>query len=123
MKSALIRTVTLAVLALAFLSPIVPVHTARAADSTFSAPTLAPLAEKGFKVVANTSEATVKFRGVLVLSNAVISAISFPTRLGSAGNYSGDSAIVGKTLTAGVFYPVYGDTITLASGSVVLIKR
>ena len=71
---------------------------------------------KGFKIVTGTDEVVYNFKAVIPLANAVISAITFDTNAG----YAGDSAIVGKTLTAGVVYPIHGKSITLTSGSVFL---
>lgn len=120
MKSAFVRLITFAAVALS----LIALPASRAADTTYSNPSLAPLAEKGFKVITGTSVVTVKFRAVIPLaSNAVIDAITFPARISGAGNYSGHSAIVGKTLTAGVEYPIFGDSIQLDSGSCIVILR
>lgn len=77
---------------------------------------------KGYQVVADTSQADVQFYGISVLADAVISAMAAPSSGNELGTgYDGDEAgIAGPTLPAGVFYPIRGSSITLASGTVIL---
>ena len=72
----------------------------------------------GFKILSNTTNTVYNFREIIPLTNTVIASIAFPLN----ETYSGDSQIVGVTLTAGVKYPIYGAQIRLTSGSVILIK-
>lgn len=118
-----LRSFCLLAAALTFaVAPFVPAP-AHAAESTFANPSLAPLAEKGFVVVTGTSTVTADFRAVIPLASTVIDTITFPTRLAAAGNYSGDTAIQGKTLAANIRYPIFGKSIKLASGSCIIILR
>lgn len=76
--------------------------------------------QKGFKVIADTAEAEVPFFCIIPLEDAVIADIEFPP---IAPEYNGDATIVGKTLPKGVPLYIWGDTITLTSGSVILMRR
>jgi hypothetical protein len=72
---------------------------------------------------AATGANAFKFRAITPVTSTVISAISFPTSLDKTGAYYGDADIIGKTLTAGVTYPIYGNSVTLSSGTAVLTLR
>lgn len=111
-----------AVCALAVL-PIAAPAPARAADTTFTNPDLPTLGERGFKIVTGTGTVTEKFVAVIPLESTVINTITFPTKLAAGGAYRGDTAIQGKTLAANVRYPVFGNSIKLTSGSVMLVLR
>lgn len=76
---------------------------------------------KGFKIVADTTETTYAFSAIIPITTAVIAEITFPTKI--KPSYTGDQAVVGKSLTVGVTYPIFGDVIKLTSGSVMLIAR
>jgi hypothetical protein len=79
-------------------------------------------ASKGYEVADDTNAHEVSFFGITVLEAAVISAISAPTGQGPENtSYNGDEAgIAGPTLPAGVFLPIRGSSITLASGKVIV---
>jgi len=69
--------------------------------------------DKGFKYVSSSAAITVGsqvYYGLQVLSDLVISAITF------ANGYEGDSAIVGKTLPAGLYRPMMFSALTITSG-------
>lgn len=118
-----LRSFCLLAAALTFaVAPFVPTP-APAAESTFANPSLAPLAEKGFQVITGTGTVTANFRAVIPLEATVINTITFPTKLAAAGNYSGDTAIQGKTLAANIKYPVFGTSIKLTSGSCIIVLR
>ena len=76
---------------------------------------------KGYKVVANTTEATHQFYGFTVIAEAVISSITAPTAITPERSaYDGDeSGIASQTLPVG-YYPIRGSAITLTSGQVIL---
>jgi hypothetical protein len=79
-----------------------------------------------------TAANAVSFKSITPLTSSVISAITFPTSTQRAPNatgpatsdvYSGSTGIIGKTLTAGVTYPIFGDSVTFASGTGILSLR
>lgn len=63
-----------------------------------------------------------KFDQIIPLADCVISAITHPTSVMS-GSYTANDAIVGKTLTKGIIYTIYGDSVTLSSGHAILRLR
>lgn len=77
-------------------------------------------AENGFQVVTDTDEHDTPFFEILPLTDTVIAAITFPT---CTPTYAGDDGIAGPTLKAGTTYKIWGDSITLTSGSVILYNR
>lgn len=85
-------------------------------------PAQAPLAPTGYKIVTGTTLVTAKFQAFMPLESTVIDTITFPATT-AKGTYNGDAAINGKTVAANVVYPVWGKTIKLTSGSVLLILR
>ena len=77
---------------------------------------------KGFAVALATVAKVVNFDQIVPLTDCVISAITFPTT-GPVGTYTGDTAIIGVTLKAGIPYNVFGNAVTLASGTAYLRRR
>lgn len=78
-------------------------------------------AAKGFAVVKTTNKTDIPFSKIVVIATASISAIEFPTEV--LPSYTGDAGIVGVSLAAGLELPIYGDSITLTSGTVLLVRR
>ena len=76
---------------------------------------------KGYDVITGTGANTLNFYGFTVLSDMVITSISAPTTSNPERvAYDGDEAgAAGPTFLAGVFYPIRGSAVTLASGSAV----
>lgn len=73
--------------------------------------------DNGFVVVANTNALTPgKYSGIQVLSDAVISSITFEP------GYSGDTGIQTRTLPAGLYRPMLFTTLTLTSGVIIAEK-
>lgn len=73
------------------------------------------MAENGYEVVLDTVERTGDFVGIVVLEDAVISAITCdPVLTGGA--------ITGITLSAPMMLPIRFKKITLTSGKVLLAK-
>lgn len=62
-----------------------------------------------------------KFSYIVPLADTVLSAITYSTA--AAPPYSGDSSLIGKTLTKGVSYPVKGNAATIASGHAMFLLR
>lgn len=79
-------------------------------------------ATKGYQVVSGTDAVTLNFYGFTVLEEAVIDAVTAPTGPGPENTaYSGDEAgLDGVTLSAGLYLPVRGSALELASGKVIL---
>lgn len=98
-------------------------------NSYTSAPTIAFTGGAGTGAAATATLAAqaavnVYFKSILPLSTTVIAAITYPPSLpASKGAYNGDREIIGKTLTAGIRYPIQGNTIKLTSGLVLLERR
>lgn len=93
-----------------------------------TAPTIAFSGGAGASAAATatlgTTATTADFDEITPLANAVISSITFATRVaGGRPLYAGDTSIIGKTLTAGTAYKVYGTAITLTSGHALLRLR
>ena len=76
---------------------------------------------KGYKVISDTTPTSLKFYGFTVLTDMVISSLTAPTTINEQRTaYDGDEAgAAGPTFLAGVFYPIRGDAVTLASGSAI----
>lgn len=79
-----------------------------------------------------TSANVVDFSEIQPATDSVISAITFPSGLpdkdgpegvGVSRTYTGHYGIIGKTLTAGRTYHVYGSSVTFSSGTGLLIRR
>lgn len=70
--------------------------------------------DNGFTVVADTNAlATGRYSGIQVLTDAVISSITFEP------GYSGDTGIQTLTLPAGLYRPMLFTTLTLTSGTII----
>lgn len=78
-------------------------------------------ATDGFAVVKTTAKTDIPFSKIIVIATASISAIEFPDNM--FPTYTGDAGIVGVSLAAGLELPVFGDSITLTSGTVLLVRR
>lgn len=73
-------------------------------------------ARYGTHYVSGTSAVNVNYAGFRVETDAVINTASFTAENSADG-------LFGVTLTAGTYYPISGSSITLTSGTVLLIKR
>lgn len=71
----------------------------------------------GMTVIDDTSATTGKFGGILVVDDAVISAIT------DAKGVTNSAGLVGITLPAGLYIPIPFDSITLTSGVVIAYNR
>lgn len=70
--------------------------------------------DNGFTVVADTNAlATGRYSGIQVLTDAVISSITFEP------GYNGDTDIQTLTLPAGLYRPMLFTTLTLTSGKII----
>lgn len=78
-------------------------------------------ATKGFKIVKTTDKTDVAFSKIVVIATANISAIEYPDDMIPA--YTGDSGLIGVSLAAGLELPIFGNSITLTSGTVMLVRR
>ena len=81
-----------------------------------------PFANNGFKILSGTDAIDLSARpigGFTPLADMVLDAITFPATTNMTSAYPGDSALVGVTLTKGVFYPIPATSIELASGSAI----
>ena len=105
--------------------PLTP-PAAFAAEETFSPAVMAQDGEKGFKVITGTDAVTVNFAAIIPLADTVVAAITFPEKVGLGDKrvtYTGDAELVGKTLKQSVRYPIRGNSITLTSGSCIVLLR
>lgn len=82
-------------------------------------------ASKGYKYTGTGASGTVKFYGFTPTADAVLTSITAPTdNGGEVEAYDGDeTGIAGPTLTKGVFYPIMGDAVNVASGGLILWLR
>lgn len=71
----------------------------------------------GMTVIDDTSATPGKFGGLLVVNDAVISAIT------DAKDVTNASGLTSITLSAGLYIPIPFDSITLASGVIIAYNR
>lgn len=97
-----------------------------------TAPSVAFSGGAGSSAAATATLASVpaiaqQIRAIIPITATVISAITFPTSIGSAGDgdgsYSGDLGIIGKTLAVGVEYKIYANSFAVSSGNGIAILR
>jgi len=79
------------------------------------------LGKKGYKYLTGTTLTEYSFYGIQTITTTVIDEITHPPDVGEG--YTGDEAIEGVSIPAGVTLWIKGDTIQLTSGSVILYKR
>lgn len=79
-----------------------------------------------------TTALAIPFSEIVPQTDSVISAITFPTGVAVRDDdnsvavqspYTGDASVIGKTLTAGRLYRIYGTSVTFSSGTGYLIRR
>lgn len=100
---------------------------ATAGSGYLTAPTIAFTGGAGASAAATatlSSEAAVSqvFRAIVPIADCVISEITFAGQVNGV-NYHEDSKIIGKTLTKGITYPIFGSSIKLSSGSAIILLR
>jgi len=81
-----------------------------------------PFASKGYVVLQGSSPidlGTTPVFGFTTLEETVLSSVTHPPSMHGCA-YSGDAAdLAGRTLPAGLFYPIPATAITLTSGSAI----
>ena len=81
-----------------------------------------PFASKGFVILSGTGANALigtPIGGITPLEDMTLTAITHPASADGIHTYVGDAALIGVTLTKGVFYPIPATAIQLATGSAI----